>query len=65
MSDGSCMTRSLTPLMTRLRPLCRNVTTVVGPVADINNLVLPLWLVILGIVLVRWRAEALGDRKST
>jgi hypothetical protein len=33
----------------------RNVTTLVGPVADVNNLVLPVWLVILGIVLLRWR----------
>ena len=33
----------------------RNVTTVVAPVADINNLVLPVWLVLLGVVLLRFR----------
>ena len=33
----------------------RNVTPSVGPVADANNLVLPLWLVILGLALVRER----------
>jgi hypothetical protein len=31
----------------------RNVTTVVGPVAEANNLLLPIWLIVLGIVLVR------------
>jgi len=36
----------------------RNVTPVVALVADANNLVLPLWLVILGIVLARERDEA-------
>ena len=36
----------------------RNVTTVVGVIADINNLVLPVWLVILGVVLVRWRGTS-------
>ena len=36
----------------------RNVTPAVGPVADVNNYVLPLWLVALGVVLLRRRAEA-------
>ena len=35
----------------------RNVTPAVAPVSDANNLVLPLWLVILGIALVRERAH--------
>lgn len=35
----------------------RNVTPTVGLVADINNLVLPLWLVILGIAFARERAH--------
>jgi hypothetical protein len=33
----------------------RNVTSVVGPIAEVNNYVLPLWLIILGVVLIRWR----------
>jgi hypothetical protein len=33
----------------------RNVTTLVGPIADVNNIVLPIWLVVLGVVLLRWR----------
>jgi hypothetical protein len=33
----------------------RNVTSGVGPVANVNNFVLPLWLIILGVVLMRWR----------
>ena len=35
----------------------RNATPIVAPVADANNLVLPLWLVILGIALARERAH--------
>lgn len=31
----------------------RNVTAVVGPVAEANNLVLPIWLIVLGVILVR------------
>jgi hypothetical protein len=34
----------------------RNVAHAVTPVADVNNLVLPLWLVTLGVVLARERA---------
>jgi len=34
----------------------RNVTPTVAPAADVNNVVLPLWLVILGIALARERA---------
>jgi hypothetical protein len=32
----------------------RNVTPVVAQVADLNNYVLPLWLIVLGVVLLRW-----------
>lgn len=31
----------------------RNVTPVVAPVAEINNYVLPIWLIVLGVVLAR------------
>jgi hypothetical protein len=34
----------------------RNVTGVVGPVAAVNNYLLPLWMVIFGVSLVRYRA---------
>jgi hypothetical protein len=33
----------------------RNVTPVVGLVAEANNAVLPLWLIVLGVVLARWQ----------
>ena len=33
----------------------RNVTAVVGPIADVNNYLLPLWLITLGVVLIRGR----------
>lgn len=36
----------------------RNVTKIVGPIADINNRVLPIWLVVLGIVLAMWRPSS-------
>ncbi len=35
----------------------RNVTPAVGMVADANNLVLPLWLIVLGVALARERAS--------
>jgi hypothetical protein len=35
----------------------RNVTTVVAPIAQINNLVLPIWLVVLGIILLRFNTS--------
>jgi hypothetical protein len=38
----------------------RNATPSVGPIADINNNILPLWLVALGIVLVRARIRRPG-----
>lgn len=36
----------------------RNLTPAVALVADINNLVLPLWLVVLGLALARERSRA-------
>ena len=33
----------------------RNVTTAVAPIAEVNNYILPLWLIAMGVVLVRWR----------
>jgi hypothetical protein len=33
----------------------RNVTAVVAPIASIDNSVLPLWLITLGVVLFRWK----------
>jgi hypothetical protein len=34
----------------------RNVTAVVDPIAQVNNYLLALWLVVLGVVLIRWPA---------
>ena len=36
----------------------RNVTTAVGPIAAVNNYILPLWLIAMGVVLVRWKPIA-------
>jgi hypothetical protein len=36
----------------------RNVTPVVSLIADVDNYVLPLWLIALGVVLLRWRRAA-------
>ena len=33
----------------------RNVTSIVAPVAEVNNYLLPLWLIVVGVVLIRWR----------
>jgi hypothetical protein len=33
----------------------RNVTPAVAPVAAVNNYLLPAWMIVLGVVLVRWR----------
>jgi len=33
----------------------RNVTAIVGPVAEVNNYLLPIWLITLGVVLLRSR----------
>ena len=34
----------------------RNVTTIVAPVAAVNNYLLPLFMIILGVVFIRWRS---------
>jgi hypothetical protein len=34
----------------------RNVTALVDPIAEINNFVLPLWLIVVGVFLIKWRA---------
>ena len=33
----------------------RNVTTIVAPVAAVNNYLLPLFMIMLGVVFIRWR----------
>jgi hypothetical protein len=33
----------------------RNLTMAVAPIAAVNNYLLPLWMIVFGIVLVRWR----------
>jgi hypothetical protein len=35
----------------------RNVTAVVGPIAAVNNYLLPLWMIIFGVLLFRYRPE--------
>jgi hypothetical protein len=35
----------------------RNVTALVAPLAAINNYLLPLWMIVFGVVLVRWRSS--------
>lgn len=35
----------------------RNVTDVVEPIAAVNNYLLPLWMIIFGVFLVRYRAS--------
>ena len=42
----------------------RNVTPAVGLIADANNYVLPLWLIALGVTLLRWRAVLPDERWS-
>jgi hypothetical protein len=35
----------------------RNVTGAVAPVAAVNNYLLPLFMIILGVMLIRWRVS--------
>jgi len=35
----------------------RNVTTLVAPIAAVNNYLLPLFMIILGVVLIRWQVS--------
>ena len=37
--------------------MCRNVTVAVAPVAAFNNYLLPLWMIVFGVVLLRWRTS--------
>ena len=39
----------------------RNVTSAVAPIAAANNYLLPLWLIVFGIVLIRWRPASEGN----
>ena len=36
----------------------RNVTTIVAPVAAVNNYLLPLFMIVLGVAFIRWRTTA-------
>ena len=36
----------------------RNVTTIVAPVAAVNNYLLPLFMIVLGVAFIRWRSTA-------
>ncbi len=38
--------------------MLRNVTASVAPIASLDNTVLPVWLITLGIVFLRWQADA-------
>ena len=42
----------------------RNVSSVVDPIATVNNYLLPLWMIIFGVALVRHRAIVPTDRPS-
>ena len=39
----------------------RNVTGAVAPIATLNNYLLPLFMIILGVALARWRPNIAGD----
>lgn len=41
----------------------RNVTTVVAPVAEVNNYLLPVFMIVLGVALVRWPTRALHSHE--
>ena len=47
-----------------LAGMFRNVTHAVAPVAAVNNYLLPLWMIVFGVVLVRWR-EAPGTEERS
>jgi hypothetical protein len=42
----------------------RNVTAAVDPIAEVNNYLLTLWLLVLGVVLIRWTGESRGTDPS-
>ena len=39
----------------------RNVTVAVAPIAAINNYLLPAWMIVFGVLLVRWRDATAGN----
>jgi hypothetical protein len=39
----------------------RNVSGIVGPIAAVNNYLLPLWMIVFGIALLRYRNRAPAD----
>jgi hypothetical protein len=43
----------------------RNMTPVVGPIADVNNYLLPLWLIVLGVILIRQARNVSGKRSAS
>jgi hypothetical protein len=45
----------LTTGVSGLIGMLRNVTAAVAPVASVNNYLLPAWMIVLGIVFVRWK----------
>lgn len=36
----------------------RNATSLVDPIAEINNYLLPIWMIVLGVTLIRWRTPS-------
>jgi len=43
----------------------RNVTDSVGPIASANNYLLPLWMIVFGVALLRYRPSSLGAAPGT
>lgn len=42
----------------------RNMTHLVNPVADLNNYLLPFWMIVFGVVLVRFRSPAEAEERA-
>jgi drug/metabolite transporter (DMT)-like permease len=42
----------------------RNITTIVAPVAEVNNYLLPLFMIILGVAFIRWRTNAAAEQSN-
>jgi hypothetical protein len=36
----------------------RNATSLVDPIAEINNYLLPIWIIVLGVAFIRWRTPS-------
>jgi len=43
----------------------RNVTATVGPIAAVNNYLLPLWMIIFGVLLLRYQPDIAGPEHRT